>query len=453
MTIARRAQAPSRPSRALLYSHDTFGLGHLRRNLKIASHLLGEEPGLRVVLMTGSPVADRFEMPERLSVVTLPPVVKVGSEQYRSRDPRFGTALVRRARSAIMADVARRFLPEVFLVDHSPAGMGGELLPVFDALAERSPSTRIVLGLRDVLDEASAVRQVWTDQGIYDLLSTVYDRVLVYGSREVNDVVSSYDIPSGVAERLTYCGYINDTPAGRPAGGSAHGHGPAHGFQPGERFILGTTGGGGDGAFILKAAAEAAARVGMGALLVAGPFMPEASLEELRGQAEGLRAAGCHVEVVSFLADLAGAVAEATAVVSMGGYNSLVELAAQRKPTVVVPRTEPRREQEIRGEMFSRLGLVELVRPGPDLPARLAVALDRAVRPGAAHGVEGRLGPVGQEASPGVDLGGLARVAAVVAEMAGAAASGTPAALAHARGPAYARDRSAEALDSLAVPA
>ena len=46
-----------RVRKLMLYSHDTYGLGHLRRNLRIASHLLRAAAGLRIVLATGSPVA------------------------------------------------------------------------------------------------------------------------------------------------------------------------------------------------------------------------------------------------------------------------------------------------------------------------------------------------------------------------------------------------------------
>ena len=165
--------------RVLLYAHDTYGLGHLRRNLAIAGRLLEHRPGLQVVLMTGSSVAERFPVPQGLALVRLPPVVKVGAEDYRPRDTRWDIELVRRARSAIMADAARRFRPDVFLVDHAPQGMKAELLPVYAALRSASPATRIVLGLRDVLDDAVSVQQTWSEQGAYETLETVFDRILV----------------------------------------------------------------------------------------------------------------------------------------------------------------------------------------------------------------------------------------------------------------------------------
>ncbi|MBV9566680.1 MAG: hypothetical protein JO172_00940, partial [Hyphomicrobiales bacterium] len=46
--------------RALFYSHDTFGLGHLRRTRAIANALVDAHPGLSVIIISGSPVVGSF---------------------------------------------------------------------------------------------------------------------------------------------------------------------------------------------------------------------------------------------------------------------------------------------------------------------------------------------------------------------------------------------------------
>lgn len=367
----------------LLYAHDTYGLGHLRRNLAIAGRLLAHRPGLQIVLMTGSPVAERFILPRGLTLVRLPPVVKVGAEDYRPRDPRWSIDLVRRARSAIMADAARRFRPDVFLVDHAPQGMNGELLPVFAALRSASPSTRIVLGMRDVLDDPASVRRTWFEQRAYETLETVFDRVVVYGSSNLFDVVSGYGMSPAVAAKLTYSGYIcRPTGCIRPS------------FSAGGAFVLGTAGGGGDGTEVLSATLAASAALGVASLVVTGPLMDAHDRLALAAQAAG----DPRAEVVEFVADMGSVMDRAGAVVSMGGYNSLCEIAARGIPTVVVPRMQPRREQAIRAELFARRGVVSVVAPGADLDSRLGRALGAALAAGRRHG-------------PSLlDLGGLDRV-------------------------------------------
>ena len=77
----RRRDRDDAPSdvrrRALLYSHDTFGLGHLRRARTIASALTERDPGLAALILTGSPIAGRFDFPDRVDHVRLPGVVKL----------------------------------------------------------------------------------------------------------------------------------------------------------------------------------------------------------------------------------------------------------------------------------------------------------------------------------------------------------------------------------------
>ncbi len=353
--------------RVLLYSHDTYGLGHLRRNLAIARHLIEVVPELQVVVLTGSPAAGRFPLPRGVSLVSLPPVVKVAAEEYRSRDPRVEFAVVRRARAAIIADVARRFEPDVFLVDHAPHGMKGELLLAFDTLRSHSPRTRIVLGLRDVIDDAATIRSAWEQQGVFDTLERVFDHVVIYGRRDMLDLATAYGFPRSVRERTTYCGYLWRT------GTSAAPEQIPDGIP--DRFVLATGGGGGDGLDVLIATLHAAEALGMPSLLVSGPLMDAGE----RCRLEAAVSASPGGRIVEFVPGLERLMKSAAAIVTMGGYNSLCEVVPTGVPAIVVPRVWPRREQAIRAALFAERGLVHVVDPGPALEARLLPVLRDAL--------------------------------------------------------------------------
>ena len=359
--------------RLLLYAHDTYGLGHLRRNLAIASHLLRTTEQLQIVLVSGSPVAARFPMPRGLSLVSLPSVVKVAPEEYASRDGQINFGIVSRARAAIIADIARRFQPDALLVDHAPQGMKGELLPTFEVLRRHVPETRIVLGLRDVLDDPATVRETWAAQGVLNTLEDVYHRILVYGSRELLDVGAAYGIPTRLRSRISYCGYVARGPEAHVPGVADEGVSLPHG-----PYVLGTAGGGEDGVPVLRATLRAAAALGVECLLVTGPLMPTRIRQELAAEA----ATTGRAHVVEFVTDLQRVMAQAAAIVTMGGYNSLGEAVVTGVPTVVVPRTWPRREQAIRAALFADRGLVRVVDPGDDLAERLVVPLGAALKDG-----------------------------------------------------------------------
>ena len=224
-----------------------------------------------------------------------------------------------------------------------------------------------MLGLRDVVDDPAAVRRAWTEQDVAQTLRDVYDRVAVYGSRDLVDV-GEYGIPGPTLERTTYCGYLCRQPA-------TAAQVPLEGWTPGMRFVLGTAGGGGDGVDVLRATLAAAERHGLPSLLVSGPLMEAGEREALETEAFASRAG--HLE--EFIPGLEGIMAAASVVVTMGGYNSLMEAVPSGTPTIVVPRTWPRREQAIRAELFAGRGLVRVVETGDALEDRLAVALARAL--------------------------------------------------------------------------
>lgn len=359
-------QAPKRT--VAMYSHDTYGLGHLRRNLAIAHALQKRSPETRIVMLTGSPVAaeTRGALPVRL--VKLPAILKVGREEYVSATSRSFSA-VRAERAGLIASTLLQLRPATLLVDHAPEGVKGELRLALQLLHEQLPETRVILGLRDILDDPDRVRQTWAERGIPELLANAYDEVLVYGSRELFDVCDLYGLSPAVRARTTFTGYVAKDPAMEPPR-------PAPAAWAGaRRRLLVIGGGGGDAAALfqsfLKVWPGLADRAHAHALLVTGPLMPEAELRELSMLAAAAPAMTLEPSSTSML----HLIAAADAVISMGGYNSVVETLAARKPLVIAPRTAPRHEQLIRARIMESLGLARVVLPGDEPPRRLAEAV------------------------------------------------------------------------------
>jgi predicted glycosyltransferase len=108
------------------------------------------------------------------------------------------------------------------------------------------------------------------------------------------------------------------------------------------------------------------------------------------------------LRVLEFVHEIEKLVAASDRIVAMGGYNTVCEVLAARKPLLLVPRVAPRREQAIRAERLEALGLVGVL-----LPHQLATdQLDRWLD--ASH----------PEPDPSaVDLGGLPRIPALLAAL------------------------------------
>ncbi len=400
------ARRGSRRRLACLYSHDTFGLGHLRRTLAIAEHLLNRSPAIDVLLLTGSPVIGSWALPRGLRVQPMTPGVKLAADRYAARDGHTPFSMVKGYREATILRTVMRERPDVLLVDHAPAGMQGELLPTLALIQRDMPRTKVVLGLRDILDDPEDVRRNWTKEDIYPLLETAYDHVVVYGCQAIFDVAVAYGLSGLVRDKLSFAGYIArpSEPGGPDPDAAWRAAAPG---GAGKRVLV-TAGGGGDGQFLFSAYLAALEQMPAGntnSLIVSGPLMPV-------DQQDALIAAASRrgdTTIIPVTTNLVPLIQAADLTVSMGGYNTTVEILASGKPAIIVPRSAPRVEQLMRATLLARMGLVRMAESGPDLASRLAglVSETLAVPPALPHTL---------------DMGGVQRVGDLLAAITRAAA-------------------------------
>lgn len=393
--LSRNGRAPDRRAAGVMfYSHDSYGLGHLRRTLALA-HSLDARSQL---IVTGSPLAHRFQFPPRTDYIKLPSVVKQAAGQYESRYLGVPFKKVRALRRDLVLSAARHMQPDVLIVDNVPAGLTGELLPTLRYLKRQS--CRLVLGLRDVVDEADWVKETWEGDGSYELLDELYDLILVYGRQDVYDVAGEYGFSPEAAAKTRFVGYLRRDPPSRPADALRRELRVANG----DPLVLVMAGGGGDGYNLLRAVVDAIRLGGDGrrfeCLLLGGPLMPA----DHRRSVRELAATTDSIHYVDFVDDVASYVAAADVVVSMGGYNSICELLSAGKNALVVPRVTPRREQLIRAELLSERGLLRLLHPDRLEGRRVLDEIERLLDEPNGHG-------------PRMPLDGLQAAAAAIDEL------------------------------------
>jgi len=383
----------------MLYSQDGLGLGHLRRTSAIAGAVSASMPGTAMLLVSDSPAGQFFGAVRNQDHLKLPSILKVGPGDWRPVNLPVGFDEVQALRRDLLRTAVLGFRPDLLLVDHMPHGAMGELVPALEAV-RRTGATRVVLGLRDILDAPEVVRRRWLVEGAMDAIERHYDRVLVYGRREVFDVAERYGFPPGVAARLHYTGYLCAARPGRPGRGSG---GPGARARGGRARLVAMVGGGADGYEVLRAVLDALPAVDAArpcsALLLTGPFMPKAGRQDLERRARDLGRLPARVR--ESVHDLPRLVAAADAAVAMAGYNSSVEILAAGTPAVLVPRPGPSAEQRTRARLFAERGWVRTVDPDELAPATLAAAVLDCLAPGA------RAAPAGRP-----DLGGQAAVVA-----------------------------------------
>jgi len=372
-------------SRILIYSHDSFGLGHLRRCRAIAHHLVERNKDMSVLILSGSPIIGSFDFRARVDFVRVPGVIKLRNGEYTPLNLHIDIEETLAMRASIIEHTADIFDPDLFLVDKEPLGLRGEVRGTLEMLKDRG--TPLALGLRDVMDEPGLLAPEWARKNVLPALRDLYDSIWVYGLPAICDPLEGIDLPPAVRSRMTYTGYLRRqvSKAGQPV-------------DPFTRpFILVTAGGGGDGDDLVDwvlSAYERDRSLPLPALIVLGPFMQRDRQTEFMGRAERLD----DVETITFDAHLENLMERAVGVVAMGGYNTFCEILSFDKPALLVPRVRPRREQFIRAARAQSLGLVRML-PYDEArdPAEMIAALralpgqpppSRVVVPGLLDGLE-----------------------------------------------------------------
>ncbi len=362
-----------RKPRILLYSHDTFGLGHLRRTLSVAEQLHRDLPGVHQLILTGSMVAGAFGLPPRLDLIKLPALSKRSTGEYKARALPLSLRQTLAWREQMILQAVRTFEPHVVLVDKVAAGVHGELLPALRYLKTWAPTTALVLGMRDIEDSPEVTRAEWRANDTAHLLDAVYDQILLYGQRDLFDPVSAYGMSTAAAAKIVPCGYLRRDGAQRCPEAVRRELG-----VNGKPLVVVTVGGGGDGFEIIRAYLDMLAGRPGGtsyhSLIVTGPLMSDDKRGLLRKAA-----ALPGVSLLEFTPDLISYLAAADLVVSMAGYNTVCELLSLGKRALLIPRVQVRVEQRLRAEALAARGLAHLLLPDELSPQRLSQAIDLAL--------------------------------------------------------------------------
>jgi predicted glycosyltransferase len=344
-----------KPYNIVMYSHDTYGLGHIRRTMAIASQL--RNPSTNILILTGSPIAGRFSFPEQVDFVRIPGMIKKTNEEYLPLSIKINAGHALDIRKKIIIATVKAFQPHLFIVDKEPLGLKKEILPTLKWLRKCCPNTRTVLGLRDIMDDAKIVKDNWKKKGIYQALDTYYSEIWTYGVQDYYDPIKEYGIPESISRKIQFTGYI---PREIKSEKDANRERKRHKIRQADKLVVVTTGGGGDGYPVMDAYLSMLEDQGpvipYRSILITGPFMPKVQRKEIFKRSRKLK-----VKVFHFYRQMEKILAAADLVISMGGYNTVCELMSQKTVSLLIPRETPRLEQTLRAQCFSERNLLDYI--------------------------------------------------------------------------------------------
>lgn len=352
--------------RIILYSHDTMGLGHKRRNLLIAQTLGISAIDADILMISGMGDGNQFQIPPGIDYLTLPALYKSTDGQYQARRLDLSLKEIINLRSQIIHTTVQNFKPDVLIVDNVPRGAKGELNATLHYL--RGTNTRCVLGLRDVLDEPQVIRRSWKQNNHQDAIRRYYDAVWVYGDPKVYNPIKEYGLSADITAKFRYTGYLDRRCSLQFV--TQENLQQTFNLPPG-RLALCMVGGGQDGGELAKAFAQSEFPQDTQGVIITGPMMPQKTRQQIQAYTDKRS----DLQVLEYVAEPTLLLERADWVISMGGYNTTCEILSFEKRALIVPRVKPRQEQLIRVQFLQELGLVDMLHPEKLSPESLSAWL------------------------------------------------------------------------------
>ncbi len=350
-----------------VYCQYVMGVGHLFRMLEICRALDGHD----VLLLTGGPPVDAA-IPEHVRHLPMTGLKMDADFRYLlPMEEGADVEKIKAERQRMLLDTFSSEKPDVALIELYPFGRKAfrfELDPLLEMIHAPGPMRcRTVCSLRDILVEKKDLSGF--EKRVIKILGRYFDALLVHGDPRVIRLEATFTRVPDIPVPLVYTGYV--APPVPP--GAREGVRSALGVSPRERLVVASAGGGRIGRRLLETVVAAMDRIDPALEcrlhLFTGPFLDEATFEKLR------RRAGERTRIERFTTDFLSYLAAADLSVSMGGYNTCMNILASRVPALVRP--SPRdQEQRLRVERLARVdAMVQLGEDDLD-PRRLAAKME-----------------------------------------------------------------------------
>jgi predicted glycosyltransferase len=353
--------------RVFLYVQHLLGIGHLKRAVTLAQALANG--GFDVTVASGG-----CDVPElgtdRLHLIQLPPA-RTADLSFRLLLDRSGNPVdepwKRSRRDALLA-AYRECAPHVLLIELFPFGrrqMRFELMPLLEAAAGAIPRPLIVSSVRDI--GGGGQRDPQRLQETLEIVRRCFDLVLVHGDPALISFEASFPPAAQIADRIVHTGYVVARSGTTQTAAGA-----------GE--VLVSAGGGAVGRDLLATAlaARPLSRVKDRTWrVIVGVSAPASDAAMIRTLAKDMGDA--RVVVERMRSDFTALLANCAVSVSQAGYNTIMEIVANRARAVVVPFAGgAETEQQLRAAALAKRGYLHLLAESELTPQTLAAAIDRA---------------------------------------------------------------------------
>jgi predicted glycosyltransferase len=334
--------------------------------------------GHDVILVTGGPRVAK-SLPGHVREFRLPQLqMDPEFKGLVSTDPHDSLERIKEKRQACLLSFFKSESPDVFIVELYPFGRKAfrfELDPVLEA-ARSGPlrACGVFCSVRDILVEKQ-------DQAKHELravstLNQYFDAVLVHADPNFVKLGETFFRLDEIAVPVVYTGYV----APKPEAAARLTVRQRLGIARNDILVVASAGGGSVGKPLLESAIRAFKRLRVENAkylsVFTGPFLDERSYLQLKQFADD----GLVIE--KFTPNFLSYLAAADLSISMGGYNTSMNILAADVPALIWPFPE-NQEQRLRAESLAHKAAVRVLEDQELVPDRLARAMAEMLRQGA----------------------------------------------------------------------
>ena len=372
-----------------IYCQHVLGIGHLFRTIEICKAFSKHE----VILIIGGPQIEK-SLPGHIREFRLPSLqMDTEFKGLYSADPHVSLERLKEKRQAMLLSFFKSEAPDVFIVELYPFGRKAfrfELDPVLSAIRVGRPGgCRVFSSVRDILVEKE-------DQEKHELravntLNKHFDAVLVHADPSLIGLDRTFYHFDEIDIPVVYTGYV----APKPGADARESLRASLGISRDDLLVVASAGGGSVGQPLLQSALEAfkqlQAEKRKHLFVFSGPYLEDQAYIQLE------RAAVNGITVEKFTPDFMSYLAAADLSVSMGGYNTTMNILAANVPALIWPFAE-NQEQRLRVKSLADKAAVRALEDDDLVPDRLAGLMAKMISSGRRSAVQ-------------IDLDGAAKTA------------------------------------------
>lgn len=333
----------------LFYCQHSIGIGHLIRSFALANSL---KKTFLVTLVSGGDFPKGLSIPDGISFVQLSPIgldLNNNLEAIESDEPIYK---VMRSRQNKILKIYNEIEPDVFVSEHFPFGkiqFMGDLLPLLKRIKFSDKPVIVVCSLRDILEPKSMTKKINQDISI-KLINEYYSSILVHGDENFITLNKTCPQLSRINVPVYYTGYVTDEKYHTKIDRTAF-----------NEIVLSAGGGKIASPFITKMVCsfkKFGFGEGISLKVITGPTFPKGDWIELQSLVKNEPG----IVLLRSVESLTNVWKNAKLSISMGGYNTVMEVICSRIPALIIPYcNESNSEQEIRAIKLQKEGLVETI--------------------------------------------------------------------------------------------